>query len=137
MKSVAELIQTRIVLLSESVPLVAPFFTADDMLVINDDARADLGADAPRVLDAAIAALGDIDDHLADLIAGTAWNAANLEATLRRVLVDELGLKARVAFGPVRTAVAGAKISPPLFESMEILGKTSTLARLYALRATL
>ena len=137
LKSVAELIQTRIVLLSESVPLVAPFFTADDMLVINDDARADLGADAPRVLDAAIAALGDIDDHLADLIAGTAWNAANLEATLRRVLVDELGLKARVAFGPVRTAVAGAKISPPLFESMEILGKTSTLARLHALRATL
>jgi glutamyl-tRNA synthetase len=137
LKSVAALIQTRIALLGESVPLVAPFFVADDQLVIADDARADLGPDAARVLDAAIHALGDIDDHLLDLVAGTAWNAAALESTLRATLVDGLGLKARLAFGPIRTAVSGAKVSPPLFESMEILGKTSTMARLHALRATL
>ncbi len=135
--SVAALIQTRIGRLTESVPLVAPFFVADDQLVVADDARAALGPDAGGVLDAAIQALGNVDDHLADLIAGTAWNAANLEATLRSALVDGLGLKARVAFGPVRTAVSGARISPPLFESMEILGKTSTMARLHALRASL
>ncbi|MFN8097020.1 MAG: glutamate--tRNA ligase [Dermatophilaceae bacterium] len=137
LKSVAALIQTRIGLLSESVPLVAPFFVADDQLVIADDARADLGPDAARVLDAAITALGNVDDHLADLVAGTAWNSANLEAILRAALVDGLGLKARAAFGPVRTAVSGAKISPPLFESMEILGKTSTMARLHSLRSSL
>ena len=136
-KSVAAPIQTRIGLLSESVPLVAPFFVADDQLVIADDARADLGPDAARVLDAAITALGNVDDHLADLAAGTAWNSANLEAILRAAPVDGLGLKARAAFGPVRTAVSGAKISPPLFESMEILGKTSTMARLHSLRSSL
>jgi glutamyl-tRNA synthetase len=45
-----------------------------------------------------------------------------------------MGLKPKFAFGPLRTAVSGARISPPLFESMEILGKTSTLARLQRLR---
>ena len=116
---------------------MAPFFIADDQLVIQDDARAGLGDDAGEVLDKAIEVLGNIDDHLASLVGGTDWNAANLEGHLRAGIVDGLGKKARVAFGPIRTAVSGARISPPLFESMEILGKTSTLARLHALRATL
>ena len=47
-------------------------------------------------------------------------------------LVDELGLKPRVAFGPVRVAVTGRRISPPLFESMELLGRERSLARLQA-----
>ena len=51
--------------------------------------------------------------------------------------VEGLGLKPRVAFGAVRVAISGAKVSPPLFESIEILGKTSTLARLRALRDSL
>jgi len=38
--------------------------------------------------------------------------------------------KPRNAFGPLRTAISGKRISPPLFESMEILGKEETLARL-------
>ncbi|CCI51336.1 MAG: glutamate--tRNA ligase [Tetrasphaera jenkinsii] len=137
LKDVAALIQTRISLLKEAAPLVAPFFIADDQLVIQDDARAGLGDDAGEVLDKAIEVLGNIDDHLASLVGGTDWNAANLEGHLRAGIVDGLGKKARVAFGPIRTAVSGARISPPLFESMEILGKTSTLARLHALRATL
>jgi len=137
LKDVAALIQTRIVLLSEAVPLVLPFFVADDQLLIEDDARASLGADAAEVLDATIEVLSDIDDHLASLVGRTDWNASNLEARLRSALVEGLGKKARVAFGPIRVAVSGARISPPLFESMEILGKTSTLARLHALRATL
>ena len=44
-----------------------------------------------------------------------------------------MGIKPKFAFGPLRTAVSGQRISPPLFESMEILGKTSTLARLHRL----
>jgi glutamyl-tRNA synthetase len=39
-------------------------------------------------------------------------------------------LKPRVAFGPLRVALSGRKVSPPLFESMEILGRESTMARL-------
>lgn len=68
---------------------------------------------------------------------GKEWHAEQIEATLREVIVDGLGIKPRFAFGPLRTAVSGARISPPLFESMEILGQASTLERLRSLRASL
>jgi glutamyl-tRNA synthetase len=61
------------------------------------------------------------------------WSAPVIEAALREAIVDGLGIKPKFAFGPLRTAVSGQRISPPLFESMEILGKTSTLARLHRL----
>jgi glutamyl-tRNA synthetase len=51
---------------------------------------------------------------------------------LRSALLDEMGLKPRIAFGPVRIAVTGSHISPPLFESMELLGKERSLALLEA-----
>jgi glutamyl-tRNA synthetase len=41
-----------------------------------------------------------------------------------------MGEKPKNAFGPLRTAISGRRVSPPLFESMEILGKAETLARL-------
>jgi glutamyl-tRNA synthetase len=50
-------------------------------------------------------------------------------------LVDDLGLKPRNAFGPIRVAVTGRTVSPPLFESLELLGRDRTLARLRAARA--
>ncbi len=135
---VAELIQTRIARLTEATPLVAPFFQADDQIAIAADARHQLDAHAPRVLDAALHALADLDDH-GDGVLGTAggWTAERIEAALRTALVDGLGLKAKLAFGPLRTAVSGQLVSPPLFESMQILGKTSTLTRLQALRDSL
>ena len=52
----------------------------------------------------------------------------------KQALVEDLGLKPRLAFGPVRTAVSGRRISPPLFESMVILGRESSLRRLRAFR---
>jgi glutamyl-tRNA synthetase len=60
-----------------------------------------------------------------------AWDAPQIEETLR-ALVDELGEKPRTAFQPVRLAVTGSKISPGLFESLELLGKAETLKRLAA-----
>ena len=48
-----------------------------------------------------------------------------------------LGIKPRFAYTPLRVALTGRRVSPPLFESMEILGKESTLARIAALRASL
>jgi glutamyl-tRNA synthetase len=136
--SVAELIQTRIALLSEATPLVRPFFVADDALEVADDARAQLGDGAAAVLDAATAALGDVDDRPRGLLGSeSGWTASAIEAALRAAVVEGLGIKPRLAFGPLRTAVSGQRVSPPLFESMEILGKTSTLARIAALRATL
>jgi glutamyl-tRNA synthetase len=136
--AVTELIQTRIGKLSEATPLVRPFFASDDQIEIADDARAQLNDDSAAVLDAAIRVLGDIDDHPRGLLGSESdWNAAAIEAALRAAIVDELAIKPKLAFGPLRTAVSGQRVSPPLFESMEILGKTSTLARMHALRATL
>jgi glutamyl-tRNA synthetase len=51
--------------------------------------------------------------------------------------VDDLGLKPRLAFGPVRAAITGSRISPPLFESIELLGRESALARIAAALAQL
>jgi glutamyl-tRNA synthetase len=58
------------------------------------------------------------------------WSTAAIQGALQAKLVDELGLKPRNAFGPVRVAVTGRRISPPLFESMELLGRDRSLARL-------
>jgi glutamyl-tRNA synthetase len=123
---IAPLVQTRVQVLSEATPMVAPFFAADDALPVADDARAQLNDTAAGVLDAGIAALESVEG----------WEAATLEAALRAALVEDLGLKPRVAFGPLRTAISGQRISPPLFESMEILGRSSSLTRLRNLRAS-
>ena len=58
------------------------------------------------------------------------WTTEAIDAALRTALVEELGLKPRNAFGPVRVAVTGRRVSPPLFESLELLGRERSLARL-------
>src|SRR5690606_27440144 len=85
------------------------------------------GAEAPQVLVAAILALSPLSD----------WQHESIEAALRVALIEELGLKPRLAFGALRTALSGRRISPPLFESMELLGREQTIARLERLRAHL
>jgi len=57
------------------------------------------------------------------------WDASVIDEALR-ALADELGQKPRQAFQPIRMAVTGAKISPGLFESLELLGKEESLKRL-------
>ena len=137
LKDVAELIQTRIGTLKEAPPLVAPFFVGDDELVVSEEARAGLADNATEVLDAATEALEAISDEGHGLLGSeTDWNAERIEAALRSAIVEGMGIKARFAFGPLRAAVSGARISPPLFESMEILGKHATMARLRSLRAS-
>jgi len=81
------------------------------------------------VLDAAIVAL--------EAIPADAFATEPVHVALNAALVEGLGVKPRFAFAPLRTAVSGRRVSPPLFESMEILGQTSSIARLRALRATL
>jgi glutamyl-tRNA synthetase len=58
------------------------------------------------------------------------WSTASIEEALRVALIEGMELKPRVAFGPVRVAVTGRRVSPPLFESMELLGRERSLARL-------
>jgi glutamyl-tRNA synthetase len=60
------------------------------------------------------------------------WSRGHIEGALKAALVDGLGLKPRKAFTPVRVAVSGRTVSPPLYESMELLGRERSLARLRA-----
>ena len=121
----APLVQERMQLLGEAPGLLAFLFTPDDVLVVEDDALP--GADGATVLDAALAVLPAVED----------WTTASIEAALRAELLERLELKPRLAFGPLRSAISGRRISPPLFESMELLGRESTLVRLERLRARL
>jgi len=57
------------------------------------------------------------------------WEAETIEQTLR-ALADELGQKPRQAFQPIRLAITGSNVSPGLFESLELLGREESLARL-------
>ena len=120
-------VQERVQLLGELPEMVAFLFTEDADLTVADDARATLDADAGRILDAATESLTALVD----------WSVSNIEETLRTALIEGLELKPRSAFGAVRTAISGRRISPPLFESMEILGRESSLARIAKLRATI
>jgi glutamyl-tRNA synthetase len=104
--------------------MIAFLFKADDAIDVADDARKGLPENLTEVLDAALSALEPVAE----------WTAENIQAALKEALVEGLGVKPRLAFGPVRTAVSGRRISPPLFESMVILGKDSSLARLRAFR---
>ena len=60
------------------------------------------------------------------------WEASRLEEDALRALAEELGEKPRTAFQPIRLAITGSKVSPGLFESLELLGKEESLARLAA-----
>jgi glutamyl-tRNA synthetase len=115
------LVQERMQLLGEAPDLLSFLFASD--FDYQPDALP--GDEAPQVLDAALAALQPLAH----------WQHEQIEAALRVALIDELGLKPRLAFGALRTALSGRRISPPLFESMELLGKDETIARLERLRA--
>jgi len=123
----AGMLQPRLVLLSDALDQLTFALTPDADLVIEDDAHAQLTDAAPLVMDAALPVLEALGDFTHDAI----------EEALRTALVEGMSLKPRVAFAPLRVAITGRRVSPPLFESMELLGKESVLARLSALRATL
>lgn len=117
----ADLVQTRIVVLGDAWDLLK--FLNDDEYRLDEKAAAkELKPAAVPVLDAALAALGGLGE----------WNTPAIEAALKDSLLENMGLKPRKAFGPVRVAATGAAVSPPLFESLELLGKDRTVHRLRA-----
>lgn len=119
----APLIQERIVTLAEVGDLLRFLFIDDAHFVVEDESRERILTEGSAdIIAASISALQDVPQ----------WNAAAIEGALRAALIDEMGLKPKVAFGPVRVACTGSRISPPLFESLELLGRERTLARLAA-----
>lgn len=114
------LVQERLVLLSEAIPKLGYLFKSDAELEFDPEAMAKLDASASAVVEAAIKSLQGLGE----------WRHDTIQAALREALVEGLGIKPKFAFGPVRVGVTGAVVSPPLFESMELLGRQSSLARL-------
>lgn len=120
------LVHERMTLLTEAVDMLRFLFVTDEAFVVDE-------ADAAKNLDEAGLEVVRAARDALDAIDGAAeWNTGTIEGALRLALIDGLGLKPRVAFGPVRVAVTGSRISPPLFESLELLGHRKTIARLDA-----
>lgn len=119
----APLVQERVQLLGEVPGMLGFLFTAE--VSYEDDALASLPANAAEVLVASVGAL--------ELVPDAEFTAAAVQTALAESLIEGLGLKPRVAYGPLRVAVSGRRVSPPLFESMELLGKAGSVHRLGAL----
>lgn len=121
----AELVQTRIKVLGDAYGLLSFLAIADEDLTLDEkSAKKNLKETAIPALDAGIAALEEVEE----------WTTPAIEAALHKALIEDLELKPRVAFGALRVGISGQAVSPPLFESMELLGKESTLTRLRATR---
>ncbi|MFC0628482.1 glutamate--tRNA ligase [Kribbella deserti] len=115
------LVQERMNTLSEAVDMLGFLFVGEEEFSIDPDAAAKvLTTESGAVLEAASKALADLSE----------WSTEAIEQALRASLVEGLGLKPKNAFGPVRLAISGRRISPPLFESMELLGREISLGRL-------
>ncbi|MDH6533212.1 glutamyl-tRNA synthetase [Aurantimicrobium minutum] len=118
----APLVQTRMNVLSEAPELLEFLFTPAEQITYAEDALKGLPENAGEVIAASVGAL--------ELIPQAEFTHDAIQAALNEALIEGLELKPRIAFGPLRTAISGRRISPPLFESMEILGKADTIKRL-------
>jgi glutamyl-tRNA synthetase len=117
----APLIHERISKLSDAVGMLGFLFVDEaEFRVDPGEAARVLTPDSVRVLAAAEKALAEADP----------WAYAEIKSALEAALVAGLGLKPKVVYAPVRAAVTGRRVSPPLFESMELLGRDKTLDRL-------
>ncbi|MFR9729698.1 glutamate--tRNA ligase [Saccharopolyspora sp. MS10] len=119
-RAAAPLVQERLIVLSDAVGMMRFLFAGADFQPEPESAAKALGPDARPVLEAAIGAL--------EALPG--WTTEAIEAALKESVVDGLGIKPRKAFAPVRVAISGRTVSPPLYESMELLGREVSLDRL-------
>lgn len=120
-RAAAPLIHERITTLGEGAEMLRFLLVSDDGFEVDaDEAAKVLDGEGRSVVQASYDVLSEV----------STWNTEGIESALRGRLVEELGLKPRNAFGPVRVAVTGRRVSPPLFESMELLGRERSLDRL-------
>jgi glutamyl-tRNA synthetase len=120
-KKALPLIQERIIMLNEVPKMLKFLFTknfavdAESVSKITDEASKEI-----------------LKRSIKELETVSVWNHENIEAVLRASLIEEMALKPRIAFTALRIATTGSTISPPLFESMELLGKEACLLRINA-----
>ena len=120
-KSALPIIQERIVKLSE-IPQMLNFLFVKNFSVDPEELPKLLDDSSQKVLSTALAKVENLTD----------WTHQKIEEVLRIALIEDLGLKPRIAFSAIRIAVTGSHISPPLFESLELLGKERSIARIKA-----
>ena len=116
------IIQERLIKLSE-VPAMLAFLFTEKVDLDPESVAKYLNEDSKEIIAKALEVLTPL----------STWDHQALDSALRAALIDQMGLKPRLAFSAIRVAVTGSHISPPLFESMEILGKERVLARLSAI----
>jgi glutamyl-tRNA synthetase len=122
--AVAPLIQERVATLGEVPSMVDFLFLAEPPLDETAVAKVILGDERARsILDAAIGSYRTVAFTPEDLHAATL------------AVADELGVKLRIAQAPVRVAVTGRSVGPPLFESLALLGRDEVVRRLEGARA--
>ena len=124
----AKLLELAMPLISERINKLTEAVEMLDWLFVDEEHFTRDEADAAKLLDeAGRTVVQAAHDALSGL---STWSTEAIQDALQAKLVDELGFKPRNAFGPVRVAVTGRRISPPLFESLELLGRERGLARL-------
>jgi glutamyl-tRNA synthetase len=120
-RAIAPLAQTRMVTMNEIVALVDFLFLAEPIIDEAAWSKTFGGEEAVAMLDDAIIAFGETAD----------WNADALKTALEAAGTAR-GLKLGKAQAPVRVAVTGRTVGPPLFEALELLGRDKTMARMRA-----
>ena len=120
-KQALPIIQERIATLAE-IPPMLKFLFVKEFAVDSDSLPKISDAQSKEVLKVSYEKLQTLSD----------WTHESIEGVLRAALIDGMALKPRIAFGAVRIAVTGSHISPPLFESMQLLGREKSLARIKA-----
>ncbi len=125
--SIIALVQERMKKLTDYIPLTKFLFAEEVNPSVDDLIPKKSNMDEARqMLAKSQDALGSVPE----------WNAATLEQK-GRALADEMSVKPAKLFMCLRVALTGTRVSPPLFESMELLGRERTLARIDAARAKL
>jgi glutamyl-tRNA synthetase len=120
-KKALPLIQERIIMLNEVPKMLKFLFTKN--FVVDAESVSKITDDGSKVI---------LQRSIKELETVSDWNHTKIEAVLRASLIEEMALKPRIAFTALRIATTGSTISPPLFESMELLGKEACLLRINA-----
>jgi glutamyl-tRNA synthetase len=120
-KKALPIIQERLVKLDEVPGLLKFLFVKE--FAVDADAVAKITDDSSKDV---------LKRSLKELEGLATWDHPSIEAVLRAALIEDMGLKPRIAFTALRIATTGSTISPPLFESMELLGQSACISRISA-----
>ncbi len=123
LSEVAPLLQERLTVLGDASNMIRFLFS--DEVDYEAQAMEQLPENAPEIVGRCREVLGDLAD----------FSTASIQGALNSALIEGMGLKPRDAFGALRTAISGRRVTPPLFESLEILGQAASVARLDAFLA--